>query len=443
MALLNGGPLSERTMKKIHTTCAAALLALVLVSGQGAHADDYLPGPEEAMVQASGLFTAEELDELLAPIALYPDPLIAQILPAATFIDQIDEAARYVRQYGQSPLIDNQPWDVSVRSVAHYPDLLYMMDQKYEWTVSLGQAYVNQPQEVFESIQYLRGVAREKGNLISTAQQQVIVENELIRIVPAEPEVIYLPRYDPQRVYVESLPAYGLITFGVGFTIGAWLNRDFDWRQQRIYYHGWQGGGWIDRSRRYVRPRQSPYTRTTYTVINVNPRVVQHDTHRYREDVRRNVDSRRRSGASAVIPDRSIQPRRGSERRGVPPAQGTTPIRVTTVPATNTPRATPPRGTSGAPATPRPGNPGYRGREPQGAPPPANTGYGGYGSSRDATTYRERGQGSRDSTRQINRPQAVPATGGRPGAARGKEPAPRKDVFRRPPPANRDGDRQK
>ena len=204
-------------MKKIQFTLLTAVLALVLAAGQAAWAQEYWPEPADSMAQPGELFYPEELDDLLAPIALYPDPLIAQILPAATFIDQIDEAARYIKQYGQAARIDDQPWDVSVQAVAHYPDVLFMMDQKYEWTASLGQAYVNQPQEVFEAIQRLRAEAMANGNLVSTAQQEVIVDGAVIRIVPAQAEVIYLPSYDPMLVYAGPPPQYGFITFGIGF----------------------------------------------------------------------------------------------------------------------------------------------------------------------------------------------------------------------------------
>jgi len=115
------------------------LLVLGLFTGHTTFADSDQYSSSDAMEQGNDApFTAEELDELLAPIALYPDPLLAQILPAATFVDQIDAAARYVRQFGKLALIDDQPWDVSVKAVAHYPDVLFMMDQKYDWTVSLG-----------------------------------------------------------------------------------------------------------------------------------------------------------------------------------------------------------------------------------------------------------------------------------------------------------------
>ncbi|NTU76750.1 MAG: DUF3300 domain-containing protein, partial [Alphaproteobacteria bacterium] len=98
-----------------------------------------------------------------------------------------------------------------------------------------------------EAIQRLRAEAMANGNLVSTAQQEVIVDGAVIRIVPAQAEVIYVPSYDPMLVYAGPPPQYGFITFGIGFTIGAWLNRDCDWHRHRIYYHGWRGRGWIDR----------------------------------------------------------------------------------------------------------------------------------------------------------------------------------------------------
>ncbi len=187
-------------MKRILFTLYAVLILLGLCAGGTARAQSDYPG------SADTLLSEEELDDLLAPIALYPDPLLAQILPAATFIDQIDEAARYVRQYGKSARIDDQPWDVSVKAVAHYPDVLFMMDQKSDWTATLGQAFINQQQDVMDAIQRLRAEAEAAGNLSSTPQQEVVDEDDYISIVPAEPEVIYVPQYDPQVVYVESSP---------------------------------------------------------------------------------------------------------------------------------------------------------------------------------------------------------------------------------------------
>lgn len=200
-------------------------------------------------------FSPEQLDNLLAPVALYPDPLLAQILPAATFPDQIDEAARFCRAGANPDAIDIQPWDVSVKAVAHYPTVLYMMADRLDWTTALGQAYVNQPDDVTASIQRLRQEARSAGNLVTTPQEEVADDDGYIDSWPANPQYIYVPVYDPSLVFFGSGGVYGgpVITFGGGYPIGVWLNRDWDWRHHRIYYHGWSDGrGWIARSRPYV-----------------------------------------------------------------------------------------------------------------------------------------------------------------------------------------------
>ena len=390
-------------MKTILITIAAALLVMGLVPVRATCADyddqqatyDTQPG--------SGLFTPDELNDLLAPIALYPDPLIAQILPAATFIDQIDEAARYVRQYGKSARIDDQPWDVSVKAVAHYPDVLFMMDQKYDWSVSLGQAFVNQEQDVMDAIQRLREEAQAVGNLVTTPQQQVIDEGGTISIVPAAPDVIYVPQYDPLVVYVERpYPSYGFVTFGIGFTIGVWLNRDCDWHRHRVYYHGWHGGGWIGRARPHVHDRDHVYINNRYRTTTINPRVLQHDTHRFREDIRRTVQERRERGGQPRPRGQEVRPRsQGTGGKVTPPR----PALQTPAPAVQ-----PPRPATNAPRQPQiPDNRDlYRGREPRGAQPAPFSGYGGYGSRGEAKTYRERGQTSRENIRQAPPRQPVP-----------------------------------
>src|SRR5690349_68112 len=98
---------------------------------------------QEQEQTAEPLFTAEQLDNLLGPIALYPDPLLAQVLVAATFPDQIDQAAQFVRGDSEVEHIDGQTWDVSVKAIAHYPTVLNMMAGQLDWTTALGQAYVN------------------------------------------------------------------------------------------------------------------------------------------------------------------------------------------------------------------------------------------------------------------------------------------------------------
>lgn len=224
--------------------------------------------------------SSEQMDNLLAPIALYPDPLLAQVFPASTFVDQVEQAARWLRgNNNQSTGVDNQKWDVSVKSVAHYPQVIYMMSDKLDWTTALGQAYVNQSTDVLTSVQRLRAKAKSAGNLKSTPQQTVIVEKEVIKIVPAQPQVIYVPTYNPQVVYVQSGPSTGqvvaaaAISFGVGLAIGAWLNNDCNWHTHTVYYHGWHGSGWISTSYSHVHVN-SVYVNRSYTNINVNRTVV-------------------------------------------------------------------------------------------------------------------------------------------------------------------------
>ena len=219
-------------------------------------------------------FSTEQLDNLLAPIALYPDPLLAQALVAATFPDQIDEAARFVRGNDNADAIDDAAWDVSVKAIAHYPPVIAMMADKLDWTTALGQAYVNQPTDVMAAVQRLRAEARSAGNLETTPQQQVVDEDGYVEIWPAEPQYIYVPSYDPAMIYFRRGGVFAGISFGRGFFIGAWLNDDFDWRRHRVYYHGWDDArGWIARSRPFVRASNA-YVNAGYRNVAVNRTVV-------------------------------------------------------------------------------------------------------------------------------------------------------------------------
>jgi len=221
-------------------------------------------------------FSPDQLDNLLAPVALYPDPLLAQVLVAATYPDQIDEAARFTRAGSNPDDIDAQPWDVSVRAVAHYPTVLYMMADRLDWTTALGQAYVNQPDDVMASVQRLRQEAQAAGNLATNPEEQVTVDDGNIDIWPAQPQYLYVPVYDPSIVFFGSGGIFGgpVITFGTGFPIGVWLNLDCDWRHHKIYYHAWSGGaGWIARSRPYIH-LNNVYVNNNLRNVTVNRGVV-------------------------------------------------------------------------------------------------------------------------------------------------------------------------
>ncbi len=190
--------------------------------------------PPQATQQSS-----EQLQQLVAPIALYPDSLIAQIMAAATYPDQVVEAARWADQHedlkGDSLAkeVDKQSWDPSVKALIQFPTVLANMNQNLAWTSELGDAYVNQQQEVTQAIQTMREKAKQAGNLNTTPQEKVKTEGKTIVIEPAEPDVVYVPQYDPWLAYGYPIAAFpgwypypGLflagpgIGFGLGFGIG-------------------------------------------------------------------------------------------------------------------------------------------------------------------------------------------------------------------------------
>lgn len=178
--------------------------------------------------------SSQQLDQLLGPIALYPDPLLGQLLAAATLPAQIVLADRYLAGGGDPGQIDQQPWDASVQALANYPTVLQYLDTNLGWTTELGQAFLNQPDDVMASVQRLRQSASNFGNLPSTPQAQVVADdNGDIEILPADPEVIYVPIYQPAFVYYQSGFVVG---FGVACPIGAWLDCDFDWHLRHLYF---------------------------------------------------------------------------------------------------------------------------------------------------------------------------------------------------------------
>lgn len=268
-------------------------------------------------------YSAEELDNLVAPVALYPDALLAQILVAATFPDQLDVASRYVRERGTRN-IEDQGWDISVKAVAYYPPVLNMLARDEDWTVALGQAYAAQSGDVMDAVQRLREMAREQGNLVTTREHQVLEDRGRIVIVPANPQVIYVPTYDPAIVYVRPIFRYGFHTgyfsFGLGFPIGSWLVYDVDWwghYGHRVYYSGWYGDGWRYHARRYFTVYPI-YHRPRYSVVNINVNIFSRRVnyinldrrHRY---VRRTVVFERHDRGGRYA-DRDG--RRGGDRRG-------------------------------------------------------------------------------------------------------------------------------
>jgi uncharacterized membrane protein YgcG len=201
----------------------------------------------------------EQLQQLVAPIALYPDSLVAQILAASAFPEQIVLADRWVQAnsnlqgeaLGQA--VDQQSWDPSVKALAAFPTVLGNMDKNLSWTSSLGDAYYNQQPDVMNAVQVMRQRAQAAGNLNSTPQQSVVsTQDSTILIDPTSPDVVYVPAYDPWLVYGDPVPAwpywypypgiwYGgpYLSFGIGFGIGffggfgwGWGHWGFDWHNR-------------------------------------------------------------------------------------------------------------------------------------------------------------------------------------------------------------------
>ncbi len=180
-------------------------------------------------------WTADQLDQMVGPVALYPDPLIGLILPAATVPSQIVMADRYISQGGDTNLIAQQPWAPAVQGLAHYPDVLKWMDDNIAWTTQLGEAFASQQNDVMDAVQRLRGKAQALGNLPSTPQETVQDDNGDIDIEPTDPDEIYVPDYEPGVIY-EQPGIY--CTFGLGFPIGLWLGFDWNWHHHHLIHWG-------------------------------------------------------------------------------------------------------------------------------------------------------------------------------------------------------------
>jgi len=201
------------------------------------------------------VYTPEQVDQLVAPIALYPDPLVALILPASTVPGDVVLAERYFEANGDPNQVDNQSWDDSVRALAHYPAVIKWMNDNLDWTTTLGRVFLVEPTQVMESVQQLRAQARANGALVDTPQQNVVMDGSDIDIVPAQPDSIYVPEYDPDLVFSDQpvLDSTPLIVFGPSCWVGPWLNFECDWGQYGVWIGAWRPG-W-DYLRDWRRPR--------------------------------------------------------------------------------------------------------------------------------------------------------------------------------------------
>jgi len=269
-------------MKTFKEVLAIALAGAVLMAtSPTAFATPMYEPPYQEADQAP--LTASDIEAIVSPIALYPDQLIAQILGAATYPDQVTAASNFVNSSGLKDqalmtAVDKQPWDPSVKALTQFPTVLDQMAKNLAWTSALGDAAYNQQADVMAAIQKLRKQAKDAGNLKTTKEIKVVQESpQTIVIQQANPQVVYVPTYNPTVVYgtpyyppgysTAALVTTGLISFGVGMAIGASMNNNCcGWG----YYGGgwgcnWRGGNVMYQNNVYVSRSNTFYGGNRYT----------------------------------------------------------------------------------------------------------------------------------------------------------------------------------
>lgn len=212
-------------------------------------------------LQNEGIFNQQELDQMLAPIALYPDALLSQILMAATYPAEVVEAARWSREHpdlrGEAAVeaVEQADWDPSVISLTAFPQILKQMDEQLDWTEQLGDAFLAQQEQVMETVQHLRRQALAAGNLESNDQIRVLQQDQIIIIEHSSPQIVYVPYYNPHvvygpwwwdaypPVYWDPWPGY-YSGFGPGYYWGSGIHvglgffySNFDWHRHHINVH--------------------------------------------------------------------------------------------------------------------------------------------------------------------------------------------------------------
>lgn len=261
--------------------------------------------PVQTPPQVYTPLNADQLYQLVSPIALFPDKLLAQVLAGAGYPDQISAADRWLRQnHGLSPAnlsnaANSQPWDSSIRSLVLFPDVIDQMAKNIAWTTQLGSAYLNDPTDVMNAIQVMRQRASQKGTLKNTQQQRVVVSSmppdyvdpqtvvvmappQTIVIEPSQPDVLYVPYYDPWVAYGEAVPVYpgyhyaapagysggemlatGILSFGAGIALEALINdRHHGWNDWDMHW-----GGHYDGRHQPVVYNNEPYISHSTTVV--------------------------------------------------------------------------------------------------------------------------------------------------------------------------------
>ncbi|MFZ0592646.1 MAG: DUF3300 domain-containing protein [Bryobacteraceae bacterium] len=243
------------------------LSCLLIVTATPFDASGQQPAPTGYSGQGAPL-SADALQQLVAPIALYPDALVAQILGAATFPDQVAYASNWLHQNNRltgaalMQAVDAQQWEPSIKALTQFPSVLDNLAKNLSWTSALGEAYNTQPADVMSAVQVLRVKAQAAGNLKSGSQITVVQQSpQVIVIQPTNPQVVYVPQYNPTVVYGTTYvtPGYssadmmatGLLAFGVGIAVGAAINNSCCGWGYSYWNCNWHGGAVVYRSNVY------------------------------------------------------------------------------------------------------------------------------------------------------------------------------------------------
>lgn len=310
------------TRKTVLATLLAALAGAPLA---------VTPAHSQVQARAAQTYTQAELDQMLAPIALYPDALLSQVLMAATYPIEVVEAARWSRAHpglqGDDAVraAQNEDWDPSVKSLVAFPQILQRMDEKLEWTRTLGDAFLAQEPQMMDQVQLLRRRAQAAGHLQSSEQIRVEQRGPVIIVRQASPEYVYAPYYDPMEVYGAWLwPAYRPVAWAPwpgyvrpyhrpGASIGFWWGRpvglslgfffgDFDWN--RRHAHVVHSNNYYYRAPRLVN-RTEVVERGRW----------QHDPHHRRAVAYRSSEVRQRFAVAPTGRREAVREERRDERR--------------------------------------------------------------------------------------------------------------------------------
>jgi Protein of unknown function (DUF3300) len=274
--------LKRRGCSSLLTCCLVAVLwasgnSLSVAWAQGGYllppetAAPFPPGVPEVPAPLSGY----DLEQLVAPIALYPDALVAQILAGSTYPTEVVEAARWQSANPQlrgrylAAAVDGTDWDPSIKALTQFPSVLANMNNNLAWTSALGQAYYYQPEDMLNAVQVMRRRALAARTLVNTPQQRYYDQNGIIMIDPVDPNEVYVPAYNPAAMYGAPMAVYpgystgemvgvGLLAFGAGVAVGILANQAWGW-------HGWN----TDWHRHHVTYQNNVYVSNTNNFASV------------------------------------------------------------------------------------------------------------------------------------------------------------------------------